>query len=77
MSMFNTKFSCIKTEFSFVELDGTLQYPKEDMDIYLKSFNDRALDCCDQMVEQVLVDVCLVGTIEEYRIFVENLLFFF
>lgn len=65
MPLFNTKFFCTETKFFFVELDGTQKYPRQDLDAYVRRFNAKALDYCDQMVDEVLVDVCLNGTTEE------------
>lgn len=45
----------------------------EDLDVYLRRFSERAMDCCNLVGEEVLIDVCLHGAMEEYEIFLENL----
>lgn len=34
-----------------------------------------ALECCDQLAEEVLIDVCLRCMMKEYKIFLEDLCF--
>lgn len=51
------------------------QYPREDLDEYVKRFHEMALYYNDLVVEDVLVDLCLQGLIEDYIIYLENLLF--
>lgn len=38
------------------------------MDAYVKHFHERALDCCDLVAEDVLVDICLHGMREDYHV---------
>lgn len=47
----------------------------EDLDLYVKRFHNKALDCINLVDEEVLVNVCLHGMNEEYRVFLENLTF--
>lgn len=77
MSLFNTKFFRREAKFSLTELDRTKQYPEGDLDLYVKSFHERAIDCRDLVDEEVLINICLYGMLEEYRIFLENLSFLF
>lgn len=49
------------------------QYPRENLDAYVKLFHVRALNYYDLVIEDVLLDACLRGTIEDYRIYLENL----
>lgn len=51
------------------------QYPREDLYACLKRFHTRALDWCDPVVEDVLVDVCLHKTIKDYQSYLERLSF--
>lgn len=51
------------------------QYPREDLDEYVKRFHEMALYYNDLVVEDVLLDLCLQGLIEDYIIYLENLLF--
>lgn len=44
-----------------------MQYPRENLDTYLKRFHEKALDCCNPVAKDVLVDVCLNGLVEDYR----------
>lgn len=41
----------------------------------MKRFHEKVLDCCDLVIENVLVYVCLDGMIKEYIIYLENLSF--
>lgn len=34
------------------------------------------MDCCELVDEEVLVNVCLHGMLEEYRVFLEKFVFF-
>lgn len=72
-SLFNSKFFYVKTKFSLVKLGRVRQNLGEDLDAYIRRFLDRALYCCDPEEEKMLVDVCLLRTMEEYRILLEIL----
>lgn len=65
--MFDTKFFCIEAKFTFAGLGRTRKYLREDVNAYMKRFHERALDYCDPVVEDVLVDACLHGITEEYH----------
>lgn len=65
--LFNTKFFQAEATFTFVKLDKTHKYPMEDLDMYVKKFQEKALDCCDPL-EEVLINVCLHDIMEEYTI---------
>lgn len=46
--------------------------------IYINLFEEilrKALDCCDSINEEVLIEVCLLGMLKEYYIFLKNLAF--
>lgn len=49
--------------------------PRRDLDLHVKRFHEKALICCDPVDEEVLVNVCLHGINDEYRVFLENLTF--
>lgn len=74
-SLFHTKFSCDKDTFILVEISKTPQYLGKDLDVSIKHFHEKALGCCDPVVEHVLVEVYLQIMIEDYRVYVENLSF--
>lgn len=63
---FNTKFSKLKPSSSSSSL------AVHDIDVYLRTFHRKALDCCDPMDEEMLVDVWLHDTTEEYMVLLEN-----
>lgn len=63
--------------FSLAELCSVRQHPGDDLDIYLKRFRDKALDCCNLVAERMPVEVCLDGMLEEYHISLEKLFFSF
>lgn len=52
------------------------QFSNKDLDVYVRRFPEKALDCCDQLDEEMSIDVCLHGMAKEYMVFLENLSFF-
>lgn len=46
-STFNTKFLYVEAKYTLAELRSMRQYPGEDLDLYVKSFYEKALDYCD------------------------------
>lgn len=75
VTLFHAKLFCDEAKFTHAELGRTRQYPSEDMDVHVKRFRERALDCSDAVDEETLVDVCLYGMANEYRVYLENLTF--
>lgn len=75
VAAFNTKFFFTEAKYTLAELGRSRQYAAKDLDLYVKRFHDRALDCVDPVDEEVLVNVCLHGMNDEYRVFLENLTF--
>lgn len=80
VSTFNTKFFFTKAEYTLADLRRTRQYkivnnPGKDLDLNVKRFHEKTLDCVDPVNEEVLVNVCLHGMNDEYRVFLENLTF--
>lgn len=75
VSLFNTNFFYVKANFTLVELGRSQQYPEEDLDACIKYFYEKAQHCCDPVIEDVLVDVCLHDMIEDYRAYLKNLSF--
>lgn len=76
MSLLKTKFLCI-AKFSLAKLGRTRRHPRVDLNAYVMRFHERALDCCNLMAEEVIVDVCFHGMLEEYCIFLEMFSIFF
>lgn len=63
-------------KLSFVaELGRTRQYLGEYLDLYVRRFHEKTLDCCDPVNEEVLVKVCPDDIGNEYRVYLENLSF--
>lgn len=52
VTVFNTKFSYGEVTFTLIEFGSTQQFPGEDVDLYVKKFHERALDCCDAVNEE-------------------------
>lgn len=52
-----------------------IRQPKESLDPYVKRFHKKALDCCNPVAKDVLVDICLHGMVEDHQIYLENLSF--
>lgn len=75
VTLFNVKFFCGEAKFTLAELGRTRQYTGEDLDVYVKRFCERALDCNDAVDKETLVDVCLHEMVSEYRVYLENLTF--
>lgn len=75
VAAFKTEFFFIEAKYTLAELDRTRQCAGEDLDLYVKRFHDKALDCINPVDEEVLVNVCLYGMNDEYRVFLENLTF--
>lgn len=75
VAAFNTKFFFAEARYTLAELGRTRQYPGKDLDLYVKRFHDKTLDCVDPVDEEVLVNVCLHGMNNEYEVFLETLTF--
>lgn len=75
VTLFNAKFFYGEAKFTLAELGRTRQHPNEDLDLYVKRFRERALDCNDAVDEETLVNVCLYGMANEYCVYLENLTF--
>lgn len=50
---------------------GRIRQSSEDLDAYVRRFNGRALDYCDPMAKDVLVDDSLHGMMEGYCVHLE------
>lgn len=57
VSAFNTKFLCAEAKYTLAQLGCTRKYPGKDLDLQIKRFDDKALDCSDPVNEEVLVGV--------------------
>lgn len=71
VSTFYTKFFFAEATYTLVELGRSRQYSG----LYIKRFHEKALNCVDTVDEEVLVNVYLHGMNDEYRAFIENLMF--
>lgn len=49
----------MEAKFSLVELGRTIQSQCEDLDLYVKRFQEKALDCCGPVGKETMIDVCL------------------
>lgn len=54
------------------QLGRTREYSNEDLDVYVKRFREKALDCWDPMDEEMLLDVSLHRMAKDYKVFLEN-----
>lgn len=45
------------------------------MNAYVTKFNEKELDSYNPVAKNILVDICLHGMIEDYRIYLKNLSF--
>lgn len=64
-----------KPSFFLLSSMGCNNTKKKDPNAYIKRFHERSLNYYDPLVDEVLVDVCLHGMLEEYTIFLNNLSF--
>lgn len=49
--LLSTNFFHAKAKFTLAKLDGTQQYSMEDLDIYVRRFHEKALECHDLVEE--------------------------
>lgn len=75
VTTFNAKFFFAEVQYTLAELGQPPQYVGEDLDAYIKRFHDKAHDCIVLVLEEVLVNVCLHGMDDEYKVSLENLTF--
>lgn len=73
VSLFYTKFFHAEAQFSVSKLGLIWEASGKDLDTYVKRFHDKAVDYCNPLEEEVLVNVCLHRMQKEYCIFLENL----
>lgn len=52
-----TKLFCVEAKFSLAEIDRIRWYPGEDLDLYVRRFHKKALDCCGPVNEEFLVSL--------------------
>lgn len=64
-----------KAKISLDELCMMRQHLCEDLDMHVRRFHERAMDCYDQVDGEVFVNVYLYGMMEEHHSFLENLSF--
>lgn len=64
-------------KFILAELGQMGQYPRKDLDAYMKRFHEKSLDHCDPVAEYVLIVVCLHGIIEISIVLGEFVFLFF
>lgn len=57
----------------WLNLEGLVNIFKWDMEMSMKSFHGKALDCCDITIEE---DLRLHGMMRAYRIYLETFFFF-
>lgn len=57
--LFNVKFFYAEAKFSLPELSCIPQLSWKGLNIYLKRFHDKALDYCNPVEEEVLVNIFL------------------
>lgn len=69
------KLFYVEVKFTLVELSRTRQHPGKNLDAYIQRFHKKAVGCYNAVVEELLVDVCLLGVMEENRIFLEFVFF--
>lgn len=65
VTIFNAKFFCTKAKFSQVKLGRTRQFLGKDLDLYVKRFHEKAFNCRNANDEEIMVDVCLHGMVND------------
>lgn len=48
----------VKQSFLWAVLGRTRQFPGEDLDLHVRRFQEKALDCCDAVDEETMIDIC-------------------
>lgn len=54
-------FFFVEAKYTLTKLDRARQYTGEDLELYVKRFHEKALDCYNLIEEKVLVNVCMDG----------------
>lgn len=54
VSTFHTNVLCVEAKYTLAELDYTRKYPGEDLDLYVKTFHEKVVDCHNPLEEEVL-----------------------
>lgn len=67
VSLFNIMFFFPEAKFILTELGRTCQYLREDLDVYVKHFCEKALDCCDLVAKYFFIDASLHRMIEDAK----------
>lgn len=75
VSTFNVKFFCVEAKYTLAKLCRTWQYPGEDLNLFVKRFHEKALECSDPVDEEILVNVCLYDMDNGCRVFLENIFY--
>lgn len=75
MTLFNAKFFCGEARFTLSRTWSDQTIPRRGLGCLCERFHERALDCSDAVDEETLVDMCLHGMVNEYRVYLENLTF--
>lgn len=57
VSTFNTKFFYVNAKYNLAELGHGKQYPGEALDLLVKRFPEKALDCNDLTDDEVLINI--------------------
>lgn len=70
-----TKFFYVEAKLTMARLGRTSLYPGEDIDAYVRPFQEKALGYCDPVAEGVLVGYLSTRYEKEYVIHLENLSF--
>lgn len=47
IATFNTKFFFVEAKYTLTKLGRTRQYSGDDLDLYVKRFHDKVLNCVD------------------------------
>lgn len=58
VSKFNSKFLYAEAMFTLAKVGRIQQYSNENLGMYIKRLCESALECCNPVNEEMLVDVC-------------------
>lgn len=67
--------SSVEAKFKLTEITRKCQYPGEDLNVYVKRFYEKALDCYDLICRRHSGGCSLCSIVKGYQVYVENLTF--
>ncbi|KAI8572937.1 hypothetical protein RHMOL_Rhmol01G0239900 [Rhododendron molle] len=73
VNSFYAKFFIFREKVTVISLTKEIQMSGEDVVDYIKRFQDRAVDCTESVKEGQLIEICIGGMINEFKMLLINL----